>query len=337
MPTYKSRYLINIQSSTSVQEHQTLALLNKRFGLLGDSAAIIKKQPGLYEIHHTTTDTSLKDLLFTSYDVSFNEMYTLKDLVPSLEKIRQLCDTVPNQQTRSDLLSDQLAYEEKKNLPLSKIQLSVYSDGELQNTSEIGAIAVKDLSWLDSVFSIPSVKSLLPSDMSLLYSVKQPYTDTTKEYNIYAIKKRGLWEPGKDHIKTAVQTFDPYGRPVISVELDNYGALAFEALTSRNIGKPIAIVSNREVISAPAANEKIVGGQLVISGNFSVEEAIKHAYKLKAGSLPSEIKLVRFEWEQVDKKLSSSTKIVLISAFAFLLFGLASFFIFRLLKPSKTR
>ncbi len=59
----------------------------------------------------------------------------------------------------------------------------------------------------------------------------------------------------------------------LNVTLTKKGKGKFARLTSDNVGKPLAIVINDLVLSAPIVNEMIAGGELVIAGNFTDQEA----------------------------------------------------------------
>ena len=76
------------------------------------------------------------------------------------------------------------------------------------------------------------------------------------------------------------KNYDVFGNIVINLELNEEGKKVFKKLTSNNIGKPIAIVLNKTLISAPLVNEEIPSGKIQISGNFTIEEAEKFT-KLK--------------------------------------------------------
>src|SRR5690606_20744745 len=87
----------------------------------------------------------------------------------------------------------------------------------------------------------------------------------------------------KSDIEKAKTGFDDYiGRPVINIELTEEGATKFEDLTEENIGKPIAIVIGKKVIMMPVVNEKIPGGRIQISGNFTLEEVKEMVKVLKS-------------------------------------------------------
>jgi len=70
-------------------------------------------------------------------------------------------------------------------------------------------------------------------------------------------------------------------RPEISIVLTKEGAQKFYMLTKENIGKTIAIVIDKKIISAPKVVTEIKGGKLNISGDFSENEIDEMIEKLK--------------------------------------------------------
>lgn len=83
--------------------------------------------------------------------------------------------------------------------------------------------------------------------------------------------------------------------PVVSMRMNSEGAQAWARITEQNIGQSIAIVLDNLVYSAPNINDKIIGGNSQISGNFTLEEAQDLANILQAGSLPASAKIVQAE------------------------------------------
>ncbi|MDJ1305611.1 MAG: protein translocase subunit SecD [Candidatus Midichloria sp.] len=79
--------------------------------------------------------------------------------------------------------------------------------------------------------------------------------------------------------------------PVVSFKLNNVGAKIFGDVSSKNIGKAIAIVLDDKVLSIPVIREPILGGSGIISGNFSVASANELALLLRAGALPAPLKV----------------------------------------------
>lgn len=94
-------------------------------------------------------------------------------------------------------------------------------------------------------------------------------------------------------LKRAVVVFDPQTQtPQISLQFNDEGAKLFGDLTSRNVGKPIAIFLDNAIISSPTVQEAITQGEAVINGRFTVTEAKLLAQRLNAGALPVPIELV---------------------------------------------
>ncbi len=94
-------------------------------------------------------------------------------------------------------------------------------------------------------------------------------------------------------LKRAVMEYDPTtGEPEVGIEFDSEGERLFGEITERNIGKPIAIFLDGEPISIPTVQQKISGGNAVITGQFSLPEAKELVQRLNTGALPVPIDLI---------------------------------------------
>lgn len=89
------------------------------------------------------------------------------------------------------------------------------------------------------------------------------------------------------------------GFPEINFRLNEEGAKIFEQLTEKNIGKPICIFIDNQLIlpesttdSCPRVQDKIVGGNAVITGRFPIQTAKQIVERFNAGALPAPIKLI---------------------------------------------
>ncbi len=93
-------------------------------------------------------------------------------------------------------------------------------------------------------------------------------------------------------LKTAYQSVDEYGQPAVSFELKSEAAGKFGDFTQKNIGKRLAIVLDRKVVSAPVIRSRISSsGQ--ITGLFTREEVRDLALILRTGSLPVSISFLQ--------------------------------------------
>ncbi|HLD11479.1 MAG TPA: protein translocase subunit SecD, partial [Patescibacteria group bacterium] len=105
--------------------------------------------------------------------------------------------------------------------------------------------------------------------------------------------------------KAQVSTSTVSGGYEVALEFTDEGAKKFEAITERNVGKPVAIFLDQDMVSSPVVREKISGGRAVISGDFTVEQAKTLSIQLNAGALPVPIQIV--EQDNVEATLGSQT------------------------------
>ncbi len=98
------------------------------------------------------------------------------------------------------------------------------------------------------------------------------------------------------HLKDADLSTDNLGQVVIAFELTDEGAEIFRNYTTQHVGDIVAIVLDKEVVSAPVINQPITTGSGIISSNapggFPVEEARDVAIKMKYGALPVPLAVV---------------------------------------------
>ena len=76
---------------------------------------------------------------------------------------------------------------------------------------------------------------------------------------------------------------------VVQLTLTDEGAEIFGEITSANVGRICPIVYDDETISAPTVQQAITGGQAVISGMDTFEEAEQLASSIRIGSLSLEL------------------------------------------------
>ncbi|OIP60141.1 MAG: protein translocase subunit SecD [Candidatus Moranbacteria bacterium CG_4_10_14_3_um_filter_45_9] len=82
------------------------------------------------------------------------------------------------------------------------------------------------------------------------------------------------------------------GSPQVALQFDSEGTQLFADITKKNIGKPVAIFLDKEIISQPTVQNEIVAGQAVITGNFTMQEANALVKRLNEGALPVPITLI---------------------------------------------
>ncbi len=82
------------------------------------------------------------------------------------------------------------------------------------------------------------------------------------------------------NVSDAEGNLDDLNNLIINIKFDEEGSALFHLLSYKNIGKPIAIVVNKKIISAPVVMEPIKDGKLQISGKFSAQEVKEITDKL---------------------------------------------------------
>jgi preprotein translocase subunit SecD len=123
-----------------------------------------------------------------------------------------------------------------------------------------------------------------PSDVEMM-----PSRDSGGQ--MMPVERRVIVE-GED-LTDAQPAFDQRtGEPIVNFRFNVRGAQRFGQATTENVGRPLAIVLDNEVISAPRILQPITGGSGQISGNFTVEQANNLAILLRAGALPAKLTIV---------------------------------------------
>ncbi|RMG58598.1 MAG: protein translocase subunit SecD, partial [Bacteroidetes bacterium] len=78
----------------------------------------------------------------------------------------------------------------------------------------------------------------------------------------------------------------------VLIEMNPAAAEPWAALTRAHIGKHLALVLDGRVYSAPRVMSEISGGKLMITGNFSRDEARELAALLQQAPLPLKLRWV---------------------------------------------
>ena len=172
------------------------------------------------------------------------------------------------------------------------------TDGRQQFAPNIGYIASRDTAIFNEYLRIENVRSQLPSNLRIAYGVAERNDQGVKSdvLPVYALKMPEGSEKARlegDGVQQASQDYDDRGRPAIKMTMTKQGERTWADMTTENVGKPIAIVLDDIVYSAPNVINPITSGTSEISGNFSVEEAQDLANILQSGKLPAPAKIVQ--------------------------------------------
>ena len=112
---------------------------------------------------------------------------------------------------------------------------------------------------------------------------------------LYAIKTldNGQAELEGDIIESASVGTNEVGKIDIKMNMKSDATRIWAKMTTKNIGKPIAIVLDNMVYSAPNVNDAITTGSTSISGNYTIKTAQDLVDILKIGALPATAKIVQ--------------------------------------------
>ncbi len=132
------------------------------------------------------------------------------------------------------------------------------------------------------------------------------------------------------YLKRAQVTFDQFGNPAVALEFNEEGTKIFAELTERNVGKPLAIFLDGNLISAPTVKEKIPSGKAEITGKFSLQEAKELARNLNAGALPVPIELISYQIIGPTLGKASFEKIIKAGIIGFLMIAIFMVLIYKL-------
>jgi len=184
------------------------------------------------------------------------------------------------------------------------------SNGKSVFPSAIGYIASKDTASLNDFLGLDVIKSKFPSNLLFMYGKMELQSTDPKAADIltlYAIKtlENGQAELEGDHISNASQDYDDKGKIAIKMTMDKIGTNIWSKMTTRNVGKPIAIVLDNFVYSAPNVNDPITTGSSQITGNYTLKEAKDLSEILESGKLPAPAKIV--QEQQVGPTLGRET------------------------------
>jgi preprotein translocase subunit SecD len=156
----------------------------------------------------------------------------------------------------------------------------------------IGKTALLEFKLVDDEFSLQrALAGEIPFGDVILYQRKEdPKTGAVRKIP-FLLKDRTLMTG--DALKDARVRFDQYNNmPYITLSLKPIGAREFDRITADNVGRRLAIILDNNVYSAPVIKQRISGGEAVIEGIPTLEEAKDLAIVLRAGSLPAPVRIL---------------------------------------------
>lgn len=132
-------------------------------------------------------------------------------------------------------------------------------------SSKLGFCPDSKISKTWTFLNSPAFLKDVPEDLRFAWGAEQG----EKGKYLYALKETGTnyGGPGKPDIEEI-----EIGDGLLLISFTNEGSRKWTDLTQASVGKPIAIVINDLVYSAPVVREVIKGGKCAISGDFTSDE-----------------------------------------------------------------
>lgn len=271
---------------------------------LGTSGRILVELPGAKDVDR------VKELLQTTAQLEFWETFkyneTASFLFAANEALKSVVDIKKEEIIQeegvteldsllSDVSQDSLDVANQVN-PLLDLVVNVGGQG----SPIVATFAIKDTAVVNSYIKHPEVNKVLPANLQYARFAWGIAGKNSEIIDLYALKSNRDKVPAMngDVITDAVNSFDQYGKPSVSMQMNIRGSKEWEKLTEKAFTEQgnIAIVLDNIVYSAPGVSSgAISGGNSEISGNFTLNEAEDLANVLRAGKLPASANIIQSE------------------------------------------
>jgi len=292
--------------------NQTYKILSNRVDQFGvaQTSTNLEENKGIItvELPGVQDATRVRKLLQASAHLQFWEVYNIGEISKNIEdadkalaqylngaktdSTKNINDTTANKTDSSKLTAN--------DHPLANVIHFIGpqqdKSGKQQYYAQIANIDEKDTAKVNDYINLDVVKNNFPANLKFLYGLEEKDEKSGHRYfELYAVKTL----PGSDKAKLegegvedASADYDEHGRPAIKMQMTPTGTRTWAKMTADNVNRPIAIVLDDVVYSAPNVIGAIDGGNSEISGNFSVQEAQDLANILKIGKIDAPAKIV---------------------------------------------
>lgn len=293
-------------------------IIQARVDKFGVANPNLQRLPGtnriMVELPGVENPERVRRLLSGAAKLEFAEVYTIQEIAPAIDQLAvylaredatkkvspnpaAAATTDTTRQTGTSSLEAQLAQKSDTTAQADTSALASQS-AALTNLfvplpQGLG-VYLKDTARASEILNRPEVRSLFPSD--LVFSWERKGIEATNGQEIlplYFIKKPNGQVPMEgDVIVDATSDYDERGRPEVTMRMNGEGARKWRTLTANNVGRPVAIILDNLVYTAPTVQGEIPNGNSSITGSFTVEETKDMANVLKAGKLPAPTNIV---------------------------------------------
>ena len=269
-----------VSSSTNV-----LRARIDQFGVVAPNIQELEKDGQiLLELPGVKEHERVRELLKSSANLEFYETMTLNEISASLQ---ELDNALRNDSTGN-----------RRGL------MSYFSQIGDPRYIVVGMASETARDTIDAILASPVAKRILPSNLKLAWQVKPEIAQVkdslgnTKTYTYYALNalrttngKAALYG---DIVTRAYSDYDAQrgAGNYVSMTMKPDAGRQWARITAANIKKPVAIVLDDQVYSAPTIQDAIEGGSSQITGNFTTDEAKDLANVLKSGKMAAKVEII---------------------------------------------
>jgi SecD/SecF fusion protein len=301
-----------LEEQSTAAFDNTYRVLQTRIDKFGVSSPNINKDPAKatisIELAGANDPERVRNYLQSTANLQFFEVYNISEIAEAIKGADKTVQDYLNGVKAIDSTSKDssktakadTSKSKKNEAPIRKlIQFNQPQQNKAGKTifpASIGYVQSSDTGLLNSYLSLEIVKNKFPANLAFVYGKVD--IDDPRARNIlqlYAIKTldNGQAELEGEHVTDAKQDFDERGKVAIKMNMDKIGTNIWAKMTARNIDKPIAIVLDNFVYSAPTVNDAITTGNSQISGNYSPKEAQDLSEILTSGKLTAPARIVQ--------------------------------------------
>jgi SecD/SecF fusion protein len=306
------------QASAAMQ--QTYQVINQRinqFGVAQPSISLDQNRAIInVELAGATDPDRVRNYLQSTANLQFWDVYLLtdQDFATDFGNADKALQNYLNGVKADSTARDSTAKKDTSRSALNQAALftvlhpMVDRNGQPMNSSAIAAANIRDTSKVNTWLNLPVVRNSFPQDLKFLWG-KPPVDENGKvatQVELYAIKTIPGQEKARlegDAIEHADQDFDPTtGAVIVQMTMNKPGTKIWADMTTKDAPtkRPIAIVLDDIVYSAPFVDDPITGGssQIRMGGSNNqqtVVEAKDLANILNSGKLSAPARIVSDE------------------------------------------
>jgi len=277
---------------------QTALLQFKLMETVDNANLLLQKMDSLIAENQAEKSGESESGETTTADSSSSEMAETQDSSKASSDKDVVSELLGEDSTEADT-SDLFAFDESNleegDYPLtSRLELALYNS-RTGTAWPMYAVNKSDREKVERWLNLPSIQHLMQEDkymtMQWAWSTRSEIRNSREVYYLYLLRRKVQFL-GK-FLENISLGRDQMGGFVVNFSLSGDGASAFARLTGANIDKPLAIVLDDKVESAPMINSKIRRrGQITMGGSASIDDARDMEIVLKAGALPAPVEII---------------------------------------------